>query len=262
MPIREPEPRFLEPLLGIVFDLDGTLVISRHDFHQMRREVIQISQRYGVNPQHLSVEMPMHRILELSREEIRNSGAADTLLLRYEAEFHKRVDDIEMQALERTVARPGAEALVKGLAARDFRIGLLTRSSEAFARAALVRTGLAQYFPFLRSRSSPGPAKPSPEALWHLLKEMKVPPGRALFVGDHLIDAECATSARVRFYAVLPDPGESSAGTMSVDRFLAAGAEAVAPDLFELGRQLQVAIPPTDPHRAAMPAPARRLPGS
>jgi len=261
MPIREPEPRFLEPLLGIVFDLDGTLVVSRHDFHQMRREVILLSTRYGVNPQHLSVEMPMHRILEISREEIRTSGAADTLLLRYEAEFHKRVDEIEMQALDRTVVRAGAADLVKGLAARGFRIGLLTRSSEAFARAALVRTGLAEYFPFLRSRSSPGPAKPSPESLWALLKEMKVPPGRAVYVGDHLLDAECATSARVRFYAVLPDPGETTSGTMTVDRFLAAGAEAVAKDLFELARHLQVAVPSTDPHRTVVPPP-RRLPGS
>lgn len=259
MPIREPEPRFLEPLLGVVFDLDGTLVISQHDFYRMRRDVIRLSERYGVNPGHLSAEMPMHRILETSRDEIRTSGAADTLLLRYEAEFHKMVDEIEMQALDRTVQRPGAQALVAGLAARDFRIGLLTRSSEAFARAALVRTGLADYFPFLRSRSSPGPAKPSPEALWHLLREMKVPPGRALYVGDHLIDAECATSARVRFYAVLPDPAETTMGTMSVDRFLAAGAEAVAPDLFELARQLKVATPPTDPHRAVVPP--RRGPG-
>ena len=253
MPIREAEPRFLEPLLGVVFDLDSTLVISRHDIYRIRREVIQLSQRYGVNPQHLSVEMPMHRILETSREEIRTSGAADTLLLRYEAEFHKKVDEIEMQALDRTVIRPGAKELLQALAARDFRIGLLTRSSEAFARAALVRTGLADYFPFLRSRSSPGPAKPSPEALWALLREMKVPPGRALFVGDHLIDAECATSARVRFYAVMPDPSESTMSRMSVDRFLAAGAEAVAPDLVELSRQLQVAVPSADPHRTVVP---------
>ena len=259
MPVRQSEPRFLEPLLGIVFDLDGTLVLSHHDFQRMRRDVIQLSERYGVSPLHLSVEMPMHRILEIARQEIHDSGAPDTLLLRYEAEFHQHVDTIEMQALDRTAPRPGAKELVEGLAARDFRIGLLTRSSEAFARAALVRTGLADFFPFLRSRSSPGPAKPSPEALWHLLKEMKVPPGRALYVGDHLIDAECATSARVRFYAVLPDPSESATTTMTVDRFLAAGAEAVAPDLTELGRQLNVAVPPNDPHRVTARPP--RLPG-
>ncbi len=254
MPVRQAEPRFLDPLLGIVFDLDGTLVISQHDFYRMRREVIRLAERYGVGPGQLSVEMPMHRILEVSRERILASGAPETLLLRFEAEFHRLIDGIEMQALDRTAIRPGAKELVTGLVERGFRIGILTRSSEAFARAALVRTGLAEYFPYLRSRSAPGPTKPSPEALWHLLKEMEVPIGRALYVGDHLIDAECATRAQVRFYAVMPDPKETGTGTMTVDRFLAGGADAVATDLFELARHLNVAVPPKDARPGLAPA--------
>ncbi|MGI0054865.1 MAG: HAD family hydrolase [Thermoplasmata archaeon] len=253
MPVRQATPRFLEPLLGVVFDLDGTLVVSQHDFYRMRREVIRLAEHYGVSSANLTVEMPMHRILETARESIRTSGAPDTLLLRFEAEFHQKIDGIEMQALEHTVVRSGARELVRGLTERGFRAGILTRSSEAFARAALVRTGLADFFPYLRSRSSPGPAKPSPEALWHLLQEMGVPPGRALYVGDHLLDAECATRAQVRFYAVLPDPGETTTGSMSVDRFLAAGAEAVAQDLTELARQLDVYAPSDDAHRPEPP---------
>ncbi|EQD30185.1 Haloacid dehalogenase-like hydrolase domain protein, partial [mine drainage metagenome] len=162
-----------------------------------------------------------------------------------EAEFHKLIDGIEMQALDRTTVRAGAPALLRGLHERGFRLGLLTRSSEPFTREALGRTHLDRYFSFMRTRSAPGPAKPSPEALLYLLSEMGVPVERALYVGDHLIDAECATRAGVRFYAVLPDPSESS--TMSTDRFLAAGASAIATDLTELARQLQIASPPPEP---------------
>ncbi len=244
MPVREPEPHFLEPLLGIVFDLDGTLILSHHDFGRMRAEVIQLAERSGVTPGKLSVQEPIHRIVEATREELRNSGAPDGVFYRFEAEYQKRVDAIELEALPRTVPREGAVTLLKTLSSRGFRLGLLTRSSEEFARKALVRTGLDPYFAYLRSRSSPGPAKPSPEALLLLLKEMGVPLDRALFVGDHLIDAECATRARVRFYAVLPDPSESTATTMSRDRFLAAGATAIARDLPELSRQLNVASAP------------------
>ncbi len=129
---------------------------------------------------------------------------------------------------------------------RGFRIGLLTRSSELFARQALVRTELATFFQYLRSRSASGPVKPSPEALLLLLGEMGVPIDRALFVGDHLIDAECATRAQVRFYAVMPDPSEAAAAgsTMSEDRFLAAGASAIAKDLPELAHHLTIANSP------------------
>lgn len=244
MPVRESEPHFLEPLLGIVFDLDGTLVLSHHDFGRMRSEVIHLAERSGVPPGRLSVDEPIHRIVEATREELRTHGAPDGVFYRFEVEYQRRIDGIELEALPRTVAREGAVALVRTLSERGFRLGLLTRSSETFARQALVRTGLDPFFGYLRSRSAPGPAKPSPEALLLLLKEMGVPLDRALFVGDHLIDAECATRARVRFYAVLPDPSEPNATAMTRDRLLAAGASAIAADLHDLARELNVASAP------------------
>jgi phosphoglycolate phosphatase len=246
MPPSGSQPKFLEPLLGIVFDLDGTLVLSHHDFGRMRSEVIRIAQQYGVMPGHLSVQDPIHRIVENAREEMRNAGAPDGVLYRFEADYQKSIDAIELEALPRTVPRPGAAELLKALSDRGFRIGLLTRSSEPFARQALLRTQLASHFGYLRSRSSAGPAKPSPEALLSLLKEMEVPIDRALYVGDHLLDAECARRAAVRFYAVMPDPSEAAAthSAMSEDRFLAAGAAAIAKDLFELARHLTIATPP------------------
>jgi phosphoglycolate phosphatase len=240
---RSTEPSFLEPILGIVFDLDGTLVLTHHDFGRIRSEVIRIAERHGVLPGHLTVRDPVHRIVEGAREAMRTQGLPDSELWRFESEYQKAIDTIELEALPRTVPRKGAPEMLADLAARGFRLGLLTRSSETFARAALQQTRLHSYFPYLRTRSSPGPAKPDPEALLLLLKEMGVPLDRGLFVGDHLIDTECATRARVRFYALLPDPSDGPT-EMTGDRFLAAGAAAVAKDLPELQRQLATATPP------------------
>ncbi len=242
--MRDGEPHFLEPVLGILFDLDGTLVLSRHDFGRMRKEVILLAERSGVTPGKLSVEEPIHRLVEETREDLRNQGVPDGIFYRFEADYQRRIDAIELEALPHTEPRPGAKELLTTLSERGFRLAILTRSSEEFARRALARTGLDPYFRYLRSRSAPGPSKPSPEALLLLLREMEIPLDRALYIGDHLIDAECATRARVRFYGVLPDPSESTAETMSADRFLAAGASAVATDLHELRRQLAVAAPP------------------
>ena len=241
MPDVSSQPKFLEPILGVAFDLDGTLILSHHDFGRIRAEVVRIAERHGVMPGHLTTRDPVHRIVETAREAMRSAGVPDGELWRFEAEYQKAIDAIEMEALPRTVARPGSDALLGGLKDRGFRLGILTRSSEKFARAALVRTQLGPYFSYLRSRSSPGPAKPSPDALLALLHEMGVPVERALYVGDHLLDAECATAARVRFYAVLPDPSEKSDPVSTADRFRAAGASAIARDLGELGRYLAVA---------------------
>lgn len=230
-------------MLGVAFDLDGTLVLSHHDFHRMRREVIRLAESHGVLPGHLSVDRPIHQIVESAREELRTGGAPDGTLYRFEAEYQKTIDAIELEALPHTTARSGAEALLTSLSRRGFRLGLLTRASDLFARKALDRTKLARFFPYLRSRSSPGPAKPSPESLLSLLREMEVPVDRALYVGDHLIDAECAVAAHVRFYAILPDPSDTGTSTMNADRFLAAGAWAVATDLPDLARHLDAAPP-------------------
>ncbi len=239
----ETEPKFLEPLLGIVFDLDGTLVLSHHDFRRMRAEVVRIAEHHGVLPGRLSAEEPIHRIVDRATEELRSVGAPDGTVYRFEAEWRQRVDAIELEALPRTVARGGAEGLLRRLASRGFRLGVLTRSSELFARRALLRTHLDGFFPYLRSRSAPGPAKPSPEALLLLLHEMGIPLDRALYVGDHLLDSECATRARVRFYAVLPDASEPNAQELTEERFRAAGASAIARDLDELAGHLDVAAP-------------------
>jgi len=184
MPPPGSQPKFIEPLLGVVFDLDGTLVLSHHDFGRMRSEVIRIAEKYGVVPGHLSVGDPIHRIVEAAREEMRTAGAPDGVLYRFEADYQKAIDSIELEALPRTVARPGAAELLKTLSDRGFRLALLTRSSESFARQALLKTQLGPYFSYLRSRSAAGPAKPSPEALLLLLKDMEVPIDRALYVGD------------------------------------------------------------------------------
>jgi HAD superfamily hydrolase (TIGR01549 family) len=241
MPGLSTEPKFLEPLLGIAFDLDGTLVLSHHDFGRIRAAVVRVAERHGVLPGHLSVREPVHRIVEQAREELRTRGVPDGELWRFESEYHKTIDEIEMEALPRTIARPGAPELLRGLGSRGYRLGVLTRSSETFARAALGRAGLGPYFGYLRTRSTPGPAKPSPEALLMLLHEMGVPIERALFVGDNLIDAECAIAARVRFYGVLPDPSEDADLAAAADRFRSAGASAVARDLHELAGYLAAA---------------------
>ncbi len=237
-----PTTRYHEPLLGMVFDLDGTLVLSQHDFSRMRREVIRIAERHGIVPGHLHPTEPIHQLLEAAHAEFAHNQRPEGEVFRFDAEVNARIDAIEMEALPRTVVREGAPQLLARLSERGFRIGVLTRSSEQFCRAALTQTGLLDFLPYLRTRSAPGPAKPSPEALLHLLGEMGVPPDRAAYVGDHLIDAECATRARIRFYGILPATPEPQG--ITEERFRAAGAREIVASLSDLARLVGVPIAP------------------
>lgn len=235
-------PPYVEPVLGVVFDLDGTLVLSHHDFARMRRESVAIAERYGVAQDRLDATEPIHQIMESARAELERTGAPEGQRFRFEVEVQRTIDAIEFEALPRTVVRPGVPALLEELARREYRLGVLTRSSERFCLAALDRSGITRYFPYLRTRGAPGPAKPSPEALLALLREMEVPRERALYIGDHRIDAECATRARVRFYALLPAEPGAEGGT--VEQFRTLGASAVAHDPQQLADFLGLGRPP------------------
>ena len=168
-------PPFLEPLLGVVFDLDGTLILSNHDFRRMRREAIRLAEQAGVVPGHLHPEETIVEIVSSSLAELEGAGIPEGNRFRFEAAVNRTIDEIEMEALPKTAVRDGAVELLGTLTQRGFRLGVLTRSSSEFCRAALKRTGLIDYFPYLRTRSSPGPAKPDPEALRLLLHDMGVP---------------------------------------------------------------------------------------
>jgi HAD superfamily hydrolase (TIGR01549 family) len=257
MPAEEPPRPYLGPLLGIVFDLDGTLVESAHDFLRMRRETIRIAERHGVMPGHLTIRDPIPKLVEQAISELALGGVPEGQRFRFEAEVNDSIDAIELEALPRTRAREGARALLSNLSGRGFRLGLLTRSSETFCRAALDRTQLKEFFPTLRTRGSPGPAKPSPEALLLLLHEMEVPIDRAVFIGDHPLDAECATRARVKFLGVVPEDGALPSPD-AASRLSAAGAVAVGRDLVEIGHLLGSDPPAPAPPRAVRGTRPRR----
>jgi phosphoglycolate phosphatase len=179
----------------------------------------------------------VHETLERAREAFQTLRFPQGTIYKFEADANHRIDAVEHEALATVVVRPGAGPLLKELEDRGYRLGVLTRSSEQFCRGALATAGLTDFFPFLRTRSAPGPAKPSPEALLILLREMGVPPHRAVVVGDHPMDGETARAAGVRFYALLAEP-PVPVGSPTLERLRAAGASAVAQNLGQLARQL------------------------
>jgi phosphoglycolate phosphatase len=252
-------PSFTEPALGIVFDLDGTLVDSQHDFPRLRKTVVRLAEKYGVPPGRLSITETVNRLLRDATAILHAQDVPEGQIFRFENEVNESIDSIEMEALPRTKAAPNAGPVLKSLTEQGFRLGLLTRSSDHFARSALLKTQLAPYFPFLRSRSSPGPVKPSPEALRLLLEVMGIPTDRAVLVGDQPLDMECAVAARVKFYGVMLPSNDPL--YVELDRFRAGGATAVASDLTELASFFGVKVPPAPVAHAATRA-AAGVPGA
>jgi HAD superfamily hydrolase (TIGR01509 family) len=154
-----------------IFDMDGTLTLSIHDFERIKRDL-------GLPPGQPILE-------ELAKLP---SEVADPLYQRLEA--------LELDIAHQSTAQDGAYELLSELRSRDYKIGILTRNSKPNANATLAACGLAEFFPdeLILSRDC-CPPKPSPDGILQLLAQWDALPPRSVMVGDYVFDLEAGKRA-------------------------------------------------------------------
>jgi HAD superfamily hydrolase (TIGR01549 family) len=209
-------PRYHPSYLGVVFDLDGTLADTRHDYHAMRLAVKNLAEKAGVPYGELHTTMTLPQMISYAEERLHQLGASEGIRLRLEADIDRALEALELKSLPSAVLVPGAKETLERLHRDGFRLGLLTRSSERYVQPLLHRLGIRDFFRSVRTRTDPGPAKPDPAALLALLKSMSVTTDRAVFVGDNALDLECAVGARVNFIGLV-HPGHPTAARSEED---------------------------------------------
>ncbi|MEX2115160.1 MAG: HAD family hydrolase [Pirellulales bacterium] len=161
------------PIRGVIFDLDGTLVDSRLDFDQMRREM-------GIDGSPPLLEalanMPPERATRCWE-----------ILLEH-----------ERRGAEQAVPFPGVPQFLQELAERGLARGVVTRNSRESTLALLARLGL-QFDPVLGRHEAP--PKPDPTALLHICQAWDFAPRECVMIGDYRYDIEAAR--RAGMHAVL-----------------------------------------------------------
>ncbi|AMB83947.1 HAD family hydrolase [Pseudomonas agarici] len=165
-----------------VFDMDGTLTIAVHDFAAIRAAL-------SIPPQD---DILMH-LAALPSDE---AAAKQAWLLAHERDL----------ALG-SQAAIGAVELVRELAGRGYRLGILTRNARELAHVTLKAIGLADCFAEadVLGRDD-APPKPHPGGLLKLAAAWGVTPAEMVMVGDYRFDLDCARAAGARTVLVnLPD---------------------------------------------------------
>ena len=165
-----------------VFDMDGTLTVAVHDFAAIR----------------VALDIPAeHDILtHLAAWPVDEAVAKHAWLLEHERDL----------ALASTAAT-GAVELVRELAERGCRLGILTRNARELAHVTLEAIGLADCFPVehILGRDEASP-KPSPDGLLKIASAWGVAPSELVMVGDYRFDLDCGRAAGARTVLVnLPD---------------------------------------------------------
>ncbi|MEW9623080.1 HAD family hydrolase [Rhodanobacter geophilus] len=154
-----------------VFDLDGTLTVAVHDFEVIRRA--------------LDIRDDEDILAHIAALPVDEAGAKRAWLLEHERGL----------ALD---SRPagGAVPLLRTLAARGCRLGILTRNLRELALLSLEAIGLADCFdPADVLGREDAPPKPDPAGLHRLAARWMVDSTRLTMVGDHAHDLACARAA-------------------------------------------------------------------
>lgn len=158
------------PLKGVIFDLDGTLVIQELDFEAMRREI-------GLPPGTPLLEA----VEQLPPAE---QQAAHAVLQRH-----------ERAAAQTATLNPGVREFLSWLDERGIRRAVLSRNMREAVDLVLARCGLT-FDPVLAREDAP--YKPSPDGLLQICTTWGFAPYEVAMVGDYLYDLQAGRNAGTR----------------------------------------------------------------
>lgn len=189
---------------AVIFDLDGTLIISTVDFLKFRKRLLEFIKGKGANMNDYALRELTVSMISKFESEMRNKGVPEDTIQSYLDDIDDFLNEIEMENIEQTKPVPGAKEILLNLRKKGIKIGILTRGCPAYAEKALTIAGLWGLADAVvsRDRKSGIAPKPSAEAAESLLKKMEVDRDRAVMLGDYSIDYICARNAGIKFYGI------------------------------------------------------------
>jgi HAD superfamily hydrolase (TIGR01509 family) len=156
-----------------IFDLDGTLTVSAHDFEHMRNEL-------GLEPQ-----VPILEALQAMPED-------------KAAPLWEALNELEFFYAGKASIMQGANALLQKLHDNGRQLAILTRNTMPVVKHTLEACSIDQFFPLdhILDRDSCIP-KPSPDGIQRLLNFWQADADDTVMVGDYLYDLEAGKGAGV-----------------------------------------------------------------
>lgn len=176
----------------IVFDLDGTLVDSRHDLANSANLLLA---DLGAAP--LTVDQVVTMVGEGARVLVGRVVAAAGVETDLDAALTRFLSIYDDRLLDHTHLYPGVlEALeaLEGTAA----LAVLTNKPERHTERLLAGLAVRQHFGDVIGGDGHWPRKPDPASLRHLIENAGASSETTIMVGDSMVDVETARLAPAR----------------------------------------------------------------
>jgi len=193
----------VHPLLAcsetVVFDLDGTLVLSHIEFPRLRSAAIALADDVGY---------PIETLEGLDSLAI-SYRVSEWLPTAHREEFLRRAFE-EFEAIEGEYAdgvslRKGALDLLRALDDLGLAVGIATRNSQRVAERMVRDTGLP--IQVIVGRDRVYRVKPEPEHVWAVVDALGMPRRNLCVIGDHYMDVRAGKNVGAATVGVIPVGG-------------------------------------------------------
>ena len=193
----------LHPLLknikAFLFDFDGTLAELHIDFSSLRREILLLAERFGLEDPVLPSPGYLLELTGSLRDQValRHPGKADPFFTR----AMSLIDAKEREAARPENLFPFTRRVLGFLLRADYRVAVLTRNSGPSIYR--VFPDLHHYCHVFLPREAVARPKPDPEHVRVAVENLGVASHQAVMVGDHTLDIRCGRQAGLKTLAVL-----------------------------------------------------------
>lgn len=182
--------------IGLVFDMDNTVLGSHIDFAAIRVELGAMLREAGATAE------PDEALRRRAIGELVACGAAHDAARRTTLvpQMWAVISAHETEGLRDAGALDGAPDVLAALRSRGYRLAILTNNSRAGASVALRAAGLADAAETVVTRDDVAAMKPAGDGAVEALRRLGGP-DRAYVIGDSWIDGAAAAAAGARFIA-------------------------------------------------------------
>ncbi|MBN2531702.1 MAG: HAD-IA family hydrolase [Spirochaetales bacterium] len=202
-----------------IFDLDGTLLNTLDDIADSCNQVLKAA-GFPTHPVPEYKNFVGRGIAYLVKAALPGNSLTDAamekLIKEMRAEYSKN-------CLQKTKPYPGVIETLAELSARAVRISILSNKPQDLVEF-MVKELLSQFrFNTIMGVNNRFPCKPDPESTLYLVKQMKSPPEKTVFIGDSDIDILTAKNAGIDSIAVAwgfrpPDVLKSAGAEIIINR--------------------------------------------
>lgn len=216
--------------LGVLFDIDGTLVTFEFDVEGTRKALLDELAKEGFDTSGLSMSSPTQYVMDSVRSQIA-SGRVSIDYHGFRRKLYSILDEFELDSCENAVAFPDAASTLGLLHSKSVKLAVLTNGGRRAASRVLGRAGLLDYFEFVLTREDVDAMKPNPEGVNLAVSMFSLPKDHVFYVGDSLYDIMAAKKAGLRVISV-------ATGNYTAERLRSEGSDEVIDSLRSLPRVL------------------------